>query len=161
MRNKPDPPPPPTLSSWWRCSWESPSKTPPWLQLPHPMHTSHYFLITSNNSSTCCTLNAPRWASAWRKSRAVPSSTSPGSGSNQHELFWKMVFPKYLKGWNDITLGDASHCAEVLDAEGASEVPEDLQEDPGPVGAVGELAQVREGLLRASRHLRLMLEALG
>ena len=39
MRNKPDPPPPPTLSSWWRCSWESPSKTPPWLQYsrPHPM----------------------------------------------------------------------------------------------------------------------------
>ena len=37
MRNKPDPPPPPTLSSWWRCSWESPSKTPPWIQLPHPM----------------------------------------------------------------------------------------------------------------------------
>ena len=39
MRNKPDPPPPPTLSSWWGCSWESPSKTPPWLQSfrPHPM----------------------------------------------------------------------------------------------------------------------------
>ena len=72
-----------------------------------------------------------------------------------------MVFLKYLKGWYDIALGDASHCAEVLDAEGASEVPEDLQEDPRPVGAVGELAQVREGLLRASRHLRLMLEALG
>ena len=72
-----------------------------------------------------------------------------------------MVLIEYLKGGYDIALGDTSHGAEVLDAEGASEVPEDLQEDPGPVGAVGELAQVREGLLRASRHLRLMLEALG
>ena len=72
-----------------------------------------------------------------------------------------MVLIKYLKGRDDIALGDASHGAEVLDAEGASEVPENLEEDPGPVGAVGELAQVREGLLRASRHLRQMLEALG
>ena len=72
-----------------------------------------------------------------------------------------MVLIEYLKGRDDIALGDASHSAEVLDAEGASEVPEDLQEDPRPVGAVGELAQVREGLLRASRHLRQMLEAFG
>ena len=72
-----------------------------------------------------------------------------------------MVLIKNLKGRDDITLGDASHGAKVLDAEGASEVPENLKEDPGPVGAVGELAQVREGLLRASRHLRHMLEALG
>ena len=72
-----------------------------------------------------------------------------------------MVLIKYLKGRDDIALGDAGHGAKVFDAEGASEVPENLEEYPGPVGAVGELAQVREGLFRASRHLRLMLEALG
>ena len=39
----------------------------------------------------------------------------------------KMVLIKYLKGRDDIALGDASHGAEVLDAEGAPEVPEDLE----------------------------------
>ena len=40
---------------------------------------------------------------------------------------------KYLQGGDDVTLGDAGHSAEVLDAEGAPEVPEDLEKDPGPI----------------------------
>ena len=40
---------------------------------------------------------------------------------------------KYLQGGDDVTLGNAGHSAEVFDAEGAPEVPEDLEEDPGPI----------------------------
>ena len=40
---------------------------------------------------------------------------------------------KYLQGGDDVTLSDAGHSAEVLDAEGAPEVPEDLEKDPGPI----------------------------
>ena len=45
---------------------------------------------------------------------------------------------------------------KVLDGQGAPEVSQDLQQDPGPIAAVAELAQVRQWLLRgADRALQL------
>ena len=41
---------------------------------------------------------------------------------------------------------------EVFDGQRPPEVPEDLQEDPGPVAAVAQLAQVRQGLLRGAHR---------
>ena len=67
--------------------------------------------------------------------------------------YWSLSSDNYLQGGNDVTLGDAGHRAELLDAEGAPEVPENFEEDPRPVRPIGELSQVRQRLLRAARHL--------
>lgn len=74
-----------------------------------------------------------------------------------------------LQGADDVTLCDAGHLAEetsgevahrrhngacvcvclpeILDGQRSPEVPQDLQQDPGPVTSVAQLSQVRQGLL--------------
>jgi len=47
-----------------------------------------------------------------------------------------------LKRGYDVSLRDTRHMGEVLDRQGAAEVSEDLQEDPGPVAPVAQLTQV-------------------
>lgn len=57
---------------------------------------------------------------------------------------------------DDVTLGDTGHLAEVFDGKCAPKVPQDLQQHPGPVAPVAQLAQVRKWLLwRANRALQL------
>ena len=69
-------------------------------------------------------------------------------------------------GWKGPRRGDHGQSEEspslwkdlpkVLDGQGAPEVSQDLQQDPGPVASVAELAQVRQWLLRgADRALQL------
>lgn len=85
-----------------------------------------------------------------------------------------------LQGAYDVTLCDAGHLAEeksaevasrskqqetnsfcvcvpeILDGQRSPEVPQDLQQDPGPVTSVAQLSQVRERLLwRANRVFQL------
>lgn len=90
-----------------------------------------------------------------RRLHAAPSSTSPSSSSGQNSEKFQLLpsSKKYLQGRDDVTLGNAGHSAEVFDAEGAPEVPEDLEEDPGPVRPIRELSQVRQRLLWAASHL--------
>ena len=56
-----------------------------------------------------------------------------------------------LESLDDVLLGDGRHGREVFDGESPPEVAEDFEEDPTPVGPVGEFAQIREGFLRATR----------
>lgn len=45
---------------------------------------------------------------------------------------------------------------EILDGQRSPEVPQDLQQDPGPVTSVAQLSQVRQGLLwRANSTFQL------
>ena len=77
-----------------------------------------------------------------------------------------------LQGADDVTLCDTGHLAEksgedadrllrqtegshpsvclpeILNGQRSPEVPQDLQQDPGPVASVTELSQVRQRLLR-------------
>ena len=57
-----------------------------------------------------------------------------------------------LQGVHDVRLRDAGHRRQVANADDRLRLAHDLQQHPGPVGAVAELPQVGERLLRRPHH---------
>lgn len=107
----------------------------------------------------------PVWAS--RRWHADPSSTWPYWATAG--CWWCHSVWCWSSGWGEEWGGclemseenNESVCVwgglpEILDGQRSPEVPQDLQQDPGPVASVAQLSQVRQGLLwRANSTFQL------